>query len=284
MLRVSVAGGGCSGFQYKFDTERARADDDIVIEKSRRDRSDRPGVAQLHGRVGDRLRRRPDRIVVQGQQSARPPPPAAAARASRFKVRLSRADRRLRVDAPPANGAAPCASPPGTSIRSSNGSTRRSPGSPSGSPTSSACRRRNASTTRFRASRSRRSATMSRSTGRRRSTASRCCRSCRSTKSVSACPATHTDDHARFIEAVVSTANGALRVASIYLPNGNPPDTDKYSYKIGWMKRLSAYARERLTLASRSFSPATTTSFRRRPTRAIPQAWRGDALFLPQTP
>jgi iron-sulfur cluster assembly accessory protein len=34
MLRVSVAGGGCSGFQYRFDTERARADDDIVIEKS----------------------------------------------------------------------------------------------------------------------------------------------------------------------------------------------------------------------------------------------------------
>ena len=34
MLRVSVEGGGCSGFQYKFDTERTRADDDIVIEKS----------------------------------------------------------------------------------------------------------------------------------------------------------------------------------------------------------------------------------------------------------
>jgi iron-sulfur cluster assembly accessory protein len=34
MLRVSVEGGGCSGFQYKFDTERSRADDDIVIEKN----------------------------------------------------------------------------------------------------------------------------------------------------------------------------------------------------------------------------------------------------------
>ena len=33
MLRVSVEGGGCSGFQYKFDTERSRADDDIVIER-----------------------------------------------------------------------------------------------------------------------------------------------------------------------------------------------------------------------------------------------------------
>jgi iron-sulfur cluster assembly accessory protein len=34
MLRVSVEGGGCSGFQYKFDTERQRADDDIVIQQS----------------------------------------------------------------------------------------------------------------------------------------------------------------------------------------------------------------------------------------------------------
>jgi iron-sulfur cluster assembly accessory protein len=30
-LRVSVEGGGCSGFQYKFDMERAQADDDLVI-------------------------------------------------------------------------------------------------------------------------------------------------------------------------------------------------------------------------------------------------------------
>jgi iron-sulfur cluster assembly accessory protein len=33
MLRVSVEGGGCSGFQYKFDTESARADDDVAIER-----------------------------------------------------------------------------------------------------------------------------------------------------------------------------------------------------------------------------------------------------------
>jgi iron-sulfur cluster assembly accessory protein len=33
MLRVSVEGGGCSGFQYKFDMDRARAADDVVIER-----------------------------------------------------------------------------------------------------------------------------------------------------------------------------------------------------------------------------------------------------------
>ena len=31
MLRVSVEGGGCSGFQYKFDIERAKAADDLAI-------------------------------------------------------------------------------------------------------------------------------------------------------------------------------------------------------------------------------------------------------------
>ena len=35
MLRVSVEGGGCSGFQYRFDVERERADDDIVLERDK---------------------------------------------------------------------------------------------------------------------------------------------------------------------------------------------------------------------------------------------------------
>lgn len=33
MLRVSVEGGGCSGFQYKFDVDREKAADDVVIER-----------------------------------------------------------------------------------------------------------------------------------------------------------------------------------------------------------------------------------------------------------
>jgi iron-sulfur cluster assembly accessory protein len=34
MLRVSVEGGGCSGFQYKFDVEREQAPDDLVISRN----------------------------------------------------------------------------------------------------------------------------------------------------------------------------------------------------------------------------------------------------------
>src|ERR1700682_2614557 len=33
MLRISVEGGGCSGFQYKFDIDRAKGDDDLVISR-----------------------------------------------------------------------------------------------------------------------------------------------------------------------------------------------------------------------------------------------------------
>jgi exodeoxyribonuclease-3 len=96
-------------------------------------------------------------------------------------------------------------------------------------------------------------------------------------------PGDDADDHARFIEAVVSTARGALRVASIYLPNGNPPETEKYTYKIGWMKRLSAYTRERLTLEeplvlAGDYNVIPTTADAKNP-----QAWVSDALFLPRT-
>ena len=34
MLRVSVEGGGCSGFQYRFDIERSQAPDDVVIRRN----------------------------------------------------------------------------------------------------------------------------------------------------------------------------------------------------------------------------------------------------------
>jgi iron-sulfur cluster insertion protein len=33
LMRVSVEGGGCSGFQYRFDLVRDRAPDDIMIER-----------------------------------------------------------------------------------------------------------------------------------------------------------------------------------------------------------------------------------------------------------
>src|SRR6201995_503528 len=54
------------------------------------------------------------------------------------------------------------------------------------------------------------------------------------------------DDHPRFNEAVASPSSGAMRVSTIYLPNGNPPNTDKYAFKLRWMDRLIRYALQRL--------------------------------------
>jgi exodeoxyribonuclease-3 len=96
-------------------------------------------------------------------------------------------------------------------------------------------------------------------------------------------PGDDQDDHARFIEGVVSTENGALRVASIYLPNGNPPDTEKYTYKLGWMKRLSAYARERLALEEPLIMAGDYNVIPAPADARNPQAWLSDALYLPQT-
>jgi exodeoxyribonuclease III len=91
------------------------------------------------------------------------------------------------------------------------------------------------------------------------------------------------DDHARFIEGVVSTAQGSVRVASIYLPNGNPPETEKYTYKLGWMKRLSAYARNRLTLEEPLVLAGDYNVIPTPADARNPQTWVNDALYLPQT-
>jgi exodeoxyribonuclease-3 len=96
-------------------------------------------------------------------------------------------------------------------------------------------------------------------------------------------PGDNEDDHARFIEGVVSTANGALRVASIYLPNGNPPATEKYTYKLGWMKRLAKYARERLLLEEPLILAGDYNVIPAPGDARNPEAWTSDALYLPQT-
>ena len=91
------------------------------------------------------------------------------------------------------------------------------------------------------------------------------------------------DDHARFLEAVVSTGNGVVRVASIYLPNGNPPQTDKYAYKLRWMERLAHYVPERLALEEPLVLAGDYNVIPDAADVYDPPAWRGDALFLPTT-
>ncbi len=56
-------------------------------------------------------------------------------------------------------------------------------------------------------------------------------------------PGDSSDEQARYIEATI----GPVRVASIYLPNGNPVDGEKFSYKLAWLDRLTSHVRTLLS-------------------------------------
>jgi exodeoxyribonuclease-3 len=55
-------------------------------------------------------------------------------------------------------------------------------------------------------------------------------------------PGNQEDKQPRYIEA----SFGEVRVASVYLPNGNPVGTEKFTYKLAWMERLICHTRELL--------------------------------------
>ncbi len=91
------------------------------------------------------------------------------------------------------------------------------------------------------------------------------------------------DEQARYIEATVSNGEGIVRVASIYLPNGNPPQTEKYSYKLAFLDRLIAHARNLLALEEPLVLAGDYNVIPTARDCADPAAWEGDALFLPDT-
>lgn len=94
---------------------------------------------------------------------------------------------------------------------------------------------------------------------------------------------TFEDEQARFIEGVFSLKSGTLRVASLYLPNGNPvSDPRKYDYKLEWMDRLHAWARARLLLEEPLILAGDYNVIPRNEDCWDPAVWEDDALFLPQ--
>ncbi len=96
-------------------------------------------------------------------------------------------------------------------------------------------------------------------------------------------PGDRSDEQARYLEAVISIKGGVLRVASLYVPNGNPPDTEKYDYKLAWMDRLIAHARERLALEEPFVLAGDYNAIPDERDVHDPDLWAGDALFLPRT-
>ena len=96
-------------------------------------------------------------------------------------------------------------------------------------------------------------------------------------------PGDDSDVQSRYIEAVISTDGGVVRLASIYLPNGNPPDTEKYPYKLGFMDRLIRHARKLLEYEEPLVLAGDFNVIPEPADAAHPEAWTTDALFLPAT-
>ena len=96
-------------------------------------------------------------------------------------------------------------------------------------------------------------------------------------------PGDSDDTQARYIEAVVHGAEGAFRIGNIYLPNGNPPDSEKYLYKLRWMDRLRAHAHRLLTHEEPLVLAGDYNVIPAPRDAKVPENWTSDALFLPQT-
>lgn len=92
-------------------------------------------------------------------------------------------------------------------------------------------------------------------------------------------PGNKADEQARYVEGIT---NG-VRVASIYLPNGNPVPGEKFDYKLGWMERLLNHSKNLLKEdgpfvlgGDYNVIPSPGDVYN-------PEKWKGDALYMPQS-
>lgn len=91
------------------------------------------------------------------------------------------------------------------------------------------------------------------------------------------------DAQSRYIEATIPSGAKSIRLCGLYLPNGNPVASAKFPYKLAWMKRLEARARELLDsempfVMAGDFNVIPEDADARRPAN-----WVDDALFQPES-
>ena len=94
-------------------------------------------------------------------------------------------------------------------------------------------------------------------------------------------PGADDDDQARWIEATVEGAG--LRICGLYLPNGNPAPGPKFDYKLAWMARLHARARDLLATEAPVVLAGDWNVIPQPIDAARPDAWANDALFRPES-
>ena len=95
-------------------------------------------------------------------------------------------------------------------------------------------------------------------------------------------PGDDADEHARWIEATV-IGTRAVRVVSLYLPNGNPAPGPKYDYKLAWMARMQARVQALMALEEPLVLAGDYNVIPQPEDAAKPAAWVEDALYLPET-
>ena len=96
---------------------------------------------------------------------------------------------------------------------------------------------------------------------------------------VTALPGEVEDVQARYVEASVA----GLRVASLYLPNGNPVVSEKYPYKLRWMERLRAHAARLLADEAPLVLGGDFNIIPEPEDVYAPAEWTEDALFRPDS-
>ena len=95
-------------------------------------------------------------------------------------------------------------------------------------------------------------------------------------------PGDDADEQARYIEATV-VGDRAVRIAGLYLPNGNPAPGPKYDYKLAWMERLRIRAAELLKTEMPVVMLGDYNIIPQPRDAAAPGEWLKDALFLPES-
>ena len=95
-------------------------------------------------------------------------------------------------------------------------------------------------------------------------------------------PGDDADEQARWIEATVA-GETAVRLCCLYLPNGNPAPGPKYDYKLAWMARMEARVKEILASEMPAVFAGDYNVIPQAEDAKRPDAWRDDALFLPET-
>ena len=91
------------------------------------------------------------------------------------------------------------------------------------------------------------------------------------------------DEQARYLECWIDAKNSGFRVASIYLPNGNPINTEKFDYKIEWMEKLKNRAKELLRNEECVILGGDFNVCPEDRDASNPENMRNDALFQPES-